>query len=119
MQKVKLYGIKSSSILRVYKESIYFHKLCDAMEVCHHLNKQEKSQKLNKTYLPFSTTLETLEHHSQLVDSNSNRDEIHKSQLKHQLGIKNYRVFESASEYFATISASSLEESSELVMSQE
>lgn len=117
MQKVKLYGIKSSSILRVYKESIYFHKLCDAMEVCQYLNEQERSQKLNKTYLPFSTTLETLEHHTKLVDSDSNRNECEKSQLRHQLGIKNYKVFESASEYFATISANELEVSYELVIS--
>ena len=117
MQRVKLYGIKSSSILRVYKESIYFHKLCDAMEVCLYLNSLERSQKLNKTYMPFSTSLETLNYHSKLLDCDNRRDECEKSQLRHQLGIKNYKVFENSLEYFASSSANTQEVSSELVMS--
>ena len=117
MQRVKLYGIRSTSALRVYKESIYFHKLCDAMEVCLYLNSQERNQRLKKSYLPFSTTLQTLDHHTKLVDNDRFRDDCEKSQLRHQLGIKNYKVFDSASEYFATISANDLEVSTELVMS--
>ena len=104
MQRVKLYGIQYSSVLRTFKESIYFYRLCDAMEVCSTLNEQEQNRKLNKTYLPFSTTLQTLEHHTRLVDKERKSD-CEKEQLKHQLGIRNYRVFESASEYFATTQA--------------
>ena len=116
MQRVKLYGIQSASVLRVYKESVYFYRLCDAMEVCQHLNNQEQNKRLNRTYLPFSTTLQTLEHHTRLVDNDRFRDDCEKSQLRRQLGIKNYRVFESSNEYFASTSASTLEESPELVM---
>ena len=116
MQRDKLYGIKSTSTLRVYKESIYFHNLCDAMVVCQQLNEQERNQRLNRTYLPFSTTLQTLEHHTRLVDNDSRRDDCEKSQLRRQLGIKNYRVFESSSEYFASTSADELEVSGELEM---
>ncbi len=112
MQNVKLYGIQYSSVLRTYKESIYFYRLCDAMEVCSTLNQQERNKKLNKTYLPFSTTLQTLEHHTRLVDKERKSD-CEKVQLKHQLGIKNYKVFESASEYFATTQAECSEVSSE------
>lgn len=116
MQRVKLYGIQATSVLRVYKETVYFYKLCDAMEVCHYLNNQEQNQRLNRTYLPFSTSLQTLEHHTRLVDNDRFRDDCEKSQLRRQLGIKNYRVFESSKDYFASTSASSLEESPELVM---
>ena len=48
MQRVKLYGIQSASVLRVYKESVYFYRLCDAMEVCQHLNNQEQNKRLNR-----------------------------------------------------------------------
>lgn len=113
MQRVRLYGIQYSSVLRTYRESTYFYRLCDAMEVCSTLNEQEHNRKLNKTYLPFSTTLQTLEHHSRLVDK-ERKSECEKAQLRHQLGINNYKVFESASEYFATTQAECPEVPSEL-----
>jgi hypothetical protein len=83
------------------------------MEVCSTLNQDERNRKLNKTYLPFSTTLQTLEHHSCLVDK-ERVSESEKAKLRHQLGIKNYRVFESASQYFATTQAECPEVPSEI-----
>ena len=117
MQRVKLYGIQYSSVLRTYKESTYFYRLCDAMEVCSVLNQDERNRKLNKTYLPFSTTLQTLEHHSRLVDK-ERVSESEKVQLRHQLGIRNYRVFESASQYFATTPAECPEVPTELEINE-
>ncbi len=77
------------------------------MEVANFLSEQENSKRLDRHYLPFSTTLQSLEYYQRLVQKDRTiKSAVDKVRLERQLGISNYRVFESASEYFASLESS-------------
>ena len=117
MQDIKLYGIQSTSNTSMFMENVYFYKITDAMEVCRYFNKQERNQRLNRQFLPFSTTLQTLEHNTKLVDNDRFRNVFQKNLMRYKLGINDYKIYESAIDYFAEVSAqNSQEESSDFVM---
>lgn len=107
-----LYGIQYGTVLHSIKESVYFHRMSDATKVCDYLNNLPENRKLDKFYIPFSTTLQFLERFGEFINiKNTNAQ----SMLKHQLCIKDYKVYESAVEFLSSIQSSSIELSADLL----
>ncbi len=115
MEKDIIYGIQFKSLQCSYKQSCYFVSRIEALKVSFYLNTLEQNKKAGKIFMPFETSKRSIENKINIVENDKTfKSKFAIDRLKHKLGIKNYKIYNSAEDYIVTLKIRNNEETKEL-----